>query len=53
MVDAKVTIDLEGLKNLAEHAKRNGTEQTWMDIAIEYMEQLHAEVVKLRGMLSE
>ena len=51
MVDAKVTVNLKGMKALAVYAKQGGTEHAWMDMAIEYMERANEEIDRLELLL--
>ena len=44
----KVSIDAKGLKYLAQTAKQAGTQNNWIDIALEWIDAAEAEIVKLR-----
>lgn len=43
----KVSVDANYLKSLAEIARRNGTQDQWIDIALEWIEQADEEIRKL------
>lgn len=47
----KITIDLDGIKNLREHALRAGTLAGWAEIAVEYMEQMNTAWKELSAAL--
>jgi hypothetical protein len=55
---AKIGVDFEGMQNLARTAVRNGTEQAFVDVALQWMKaandkinelQEEIEVMKMKG----
>ncbi len=45
---AKVGIDVAGMKALLKQAKLVGTEDKWMELAVEWMEKAEEEIVRLQ-----
>ena len=52
-MEAKVNVNLDGLKALATHAKTNGTITQWADIALEWMNAAQVEIYRLQTLLDK
>ena len=45
----KVAVDGEGLRNLAGHCRRAGTEDAWIDVALIWIDAAEPEIARLRA----
>ena len=45
----KVAVDGEGLRNLAGHCRRAGTQDAWIDVALIWIDAAEPEIARLRA----
>lgn len=50
---SKVNVTFNGLKSLAEHAIKHGTEHAWMNVALDWAEQAEKKIIELNDIIAE